>query len=237
MRGQVIVAWAQCRQAFGKVREFTGWAGGKLGETLEDCVADAVTWVSDMKTEMSGFADNVSTSVMTATNSGDANGEHIPRPYLHGEMSIPQQWEKLVTVTGFTNVYGISISALPDPATPPIPPQLPIALMGSIVLHTATYAPPPLYQISDFESPRFDFTSSMFLGWEDKPVTPMAVPWGFAIDSYCVPAQWENQSWNVNIPIAKHLIPPAGLSIWGYWNSLTQPRLKVKLITAPITGI
>jgi hypothetical protein len=236
MRGQATVAWAQCRQSFGMVKDFIGWTEAGVESILDRSMQSAVVWMDNMKTSISNFSDKVSDTVMTATNTGNSNGEYIPKPWLHGEMSKSRQWEKLVTVAGFVNVYGISISALPDSATPPIPPNQNIGVAGSIVLQTATYNPPNLYMLDDMIMPRFDFTNTMFLSWTDKPVTPMAVPWGIAQDNSCVPAQWETQSWNVNIPIAKHLLPPVGLSIWGYWNSLTQPKLKVKLITAPINS-
>jgi hypothetical protein len=234
MRGQALIAWAQCRETFGMLRDFVGWADQGLGQTLEQAVEEAVKWSDDTKTVLKEMSENIDNAIMTVTNSGTASGEHVPRPWLSGAMSQSQQWGKLITVTGLVNVYGISISAFPDPATPPIPPLDAIPVVGSIVLHTATFNPGPLYQLSDFLSPRFDFTSTMFFGWNDKPVTPMAVPWEFDLDSNCVPAQWETETWNVNIPIAKHMIPATGLSVWGYWNSLSQPRLKVKLITAPI---
>lgn len=235
MRGQALVAWAQCRETFGMLREFVGWADGKIADTFDLAVAEAVSWSDNTKATLETMSENIGNAFLSVTNSGTTDGEHVPRPWLSGVMSQSFQWQKLITVTGLVNVYGISISAFPDPATPPIPPQDAIAVVGSVVLHTATYNPPTLYQLSDFHSPRFDFTSTMFLGWEDKPVTPMATTWEFAQDSYCAPVQLETENWSVNIPIAKHMIPPAGLSVWGYWNSLTQPMLKVKLITAPIS--
>lgn len=233
MTGKSIVAWAQCRQARGQIKLFTGWADGIVTASLESAIHDAVVWKEDLRTMMNNTSSDVSNAVMMATNSGTSSGEHIPKPWLHGELSVTYQWQRMVSVSGFTNIYGISISCLPDPASPPTPAPDPTAPMSSIVLQTAAYNPPDLYQVDDMGWPRFDITQTMWLGKRDKPVTPMAVPWTIAQDMNCFPSQWETQSWNVNIPIAKHLLPPSGLSIWGYWNSLTAPRLKVKLITAP----
>ncbi|HOO96946.1 MAG TPA: hypothetical protein PKV16_04775 [Caldisericia bacterium] len=234
MRGQEIVAWAQCRQASGAIKDFCGWMVEHTDNSLTGGVQQVTNWVNTTKMMVESSADELVNIALTGQPSSENAYEYIPVPSIYGDTTLNQQWERIIQVAGMVWVYGISISAIPDPAAPPIPPSGVPTVMGSVVVKNAIWEPAnPLYNLEDIPSPRFDFTHTCWYGLSDKPVTPLATPYELTQDIYSSPQQLEPNTWNVNIPIARHRVPNKGLSIWTYWNSMTPPKLRVKLITAP----
>ena len=235
MRGQEIVAWSQCRQANGELKNFVGHMEDITALSIASGEDLAIKWAYDVKGAVKNTVDDVVDLFVKGTDSGDTV-EYIPAPAIQGTTTINQQWQKILSIHGFALIYGISISATPDSITPPVPPIGDPAVMGSVVLTTALFEPPqPYYSVSDMGSPRFDFTHVRWHGIPDKPVTPLASPWQLGTDTFVNPNQLEAEIWNVNIPIAKHRIPQSGLGVWAYWNSMSPPKLNVRLITAPGT--
>jgi len=234
VRGQEIVAWAQCRQASGAIGDFCGWMNDKTDESLTSGIQTATNWVNITKSMVESSADELVNIALTGKSSDDSGYEYMPTPSIYGYTTQNQQWERIIQVSGMAWIYGISISACPDPATPPIPASGPIGIMGSVVVKNAVWEPAtPLLNVGDIPSPRFDFTHTCWYGQSDKPITPLSTPYELDQDSFSFPQQLEPKSWNVNIPIARHRVPNMGLSIWTYWNSITPPKLNVQLITAP----
>lgn len=231
MRGQEIVAWAQCRSAEGQLRNMLGYIEDVATSEMDGAMNQVTYWVEDVKSQIQECADEMVESYAQGSGSASEGIAYVPTPSLVGHTTLKQQWEKILQIQGFGFVYGVSISACPDMAIPPF--LLPSA-MGSVVLTTAVWAPEdPLYNLVDMHSPRFDFTHTQWLGLNDKPVTPMASPWELVDDTMANPAQIEPKSWSANIPIAKHQLPPEGLAVWTFWDSQSDPKLDVQLITAP----
>jgi len=234
VRGYEIVAWAQCRRANGAISNLVGYTKDKVGETLLEAGAKAVLWSYSLKELFGSAKSDITSSMLLLSGSGDQNGEYIPLPNLEGYLTQSMQWQKIITLTGFANVYGISISAAPDWIIPPSQPYSSEVLQGSVAILTATQNPGTgLVNLTDIKKPRFDFPKVVSQGWSDKPVPPMAVPWDINPDTYCTPPQLEAANYNINIPIAKHRVPSSGLAVWAYWATASNPRLRVTLVTAP----
>jgi len=235
MRGQEIVAWSQCRQASGELKNFVGFVKNMTIDSMLQAEGMATQWVANVRDTVKNSIEDMVEVFVKGTDSGNTV-EYIPAPAVTGTTSINQQWQQIILIHGFAQIYGISISAEPDSITPPVPPIGDPTVMGSVVLTTAMFEPPqPYYSVTDMGSPRFDFTHVRWHGISDKPITPLASPWQLGTDEYVNPDQLETEIWNVNIPIAKHRIPPGGLAVWAYWNSMSPPKLTMRLITAPET--
>ncbi len=234
MRGQEIVAWSQCRAANGELKNFVGFVEDLSLATFAGAEEHATTWVQNVKGTVKNSVEQMTEVFIEGTNSGVDGIEYVPTPNVSGNTTICQQWQKVISIMGFAQIYGISITSMPDPITPPVPPTSDPGIMGSVVLTTAMYEPDqPYYSVTDIGAPRFDFTHTNWYGWSDKPVTPMASPWQLGLDTYVSPNQLETEIWSVNIPIAKHIVPSVGIGVWCFWNSLSTPSLSVQLITAP----
>lgn len=227
-----IVAWAQCRAANGQLRNFCGFVKGEVDDLLNRSAANAVSWAQDASQIVDSTIDGIANSIIRLQNSGTEETEYIPLPRIYGEVSQDRIWQRLVTITGVANIYGICISCAPDASTGP--PGNPLPINGSIVFRTATFEPPyPLYNLIDMGGPRYDFCKSLWFGYHDKPINAFTTPWALGLDEFCVPKYLEGENWNCNIPIAKYRVPPEGFAIWGFWAEQSPPKLKVTVITAP----
>lgn len=227
-----IVAWAQCRAANGQLRNFCGFVKGELDNILSQSASSAVLWAQNAQIMADGFVDGVSASIMRLQNAGADEMEFIPLPRLEGEVTEAQVWQRLVSVTGVVNIYGISISCAPDAALSG--PGNPLPANGAVAFHTAAFDPPsPMYALVDMPAPKYHFCRTLWFGSQDKPISAFTSPWTLGLDDWGTPKFLEGENWNCNIPIAKYRIPPLGFSIWGFWAEQSLPKLKVTVVTGP----